>query len=58
MTTKKFKTVQEEVDWWKSLTQEQREEIIAKKTEQSKKRQLKSSMKKMDVYLRSGARTY
>lgn len=55
---KKFKTVQEEVNWWKSLTLKERQDIIGKKIEKDKKSREKSLIRNFEEYLRSGKRTY
>lgn len=55
---KKFKNVQEEVDWWKSLSQQKREEIMNKEIKRDKKRRLKSRMKDFENWLKSGLRTH
>ena len=54
---KKFKTVEDEVKWWRGLSQTQRERIIKKKSDIQMKRKVKSELAKMDAYLRSGRRT-
>ena len=54
----KAKTLQEELDYWGSLSQEKKDKIWNKKIEKIKQKRVKSTLKKMDKYLKSGARTY
>ena len=55
---KKFKTLQEELDFWASKTLEERKAIMAKQIVKTNERRLKSTMANFETYLRSGYRTY
>lgn len=55
---KKFKTLQDEINWWKSLSLKERKAIIQKSVEKDNERKVKSELIKMDNYLKSGKRTY
>lgn len=45
LTNKKFKTLQEEIDWWASLTLEEKQKIISKDIEKKVKKKVKNIMK-------------
>ena len=58
MKKEEFKTIQEEVDWWRSLSQKERESYMERKNRTNKKRKIESELNKRDDYLKSGSRTY
>ncbi len=51
---KKFKTLDEEIKWWKKIGQKERDRIIQNEIKKVNKRRLKSELLKMDAYLKSG----
>ena len=54
----KFNNLQEELDWWKNLSQKGREKHIKKIMDKQRQQRMKSVMANFEKYLKSGKRTY